>query len=57
MHALAEVFSTLTGGAQGLRIGAGLAQRLLRESVLPYVQGVTLQRQGDPRVESVRARC
>jgi predicted nucleic acid-binding protein len=42
VHALAEVFSTLTGGTQGLRIGADLAHRLLRESVLPYVQAVTL---------------
>lgn len=51
VHALAEVFSTLTGGAQRLRIGADLAHRLLRESVLPCVQAVTLERQGDPRVE------
>jgi AbrB family looped-hinge helix DNA binding protein len=42
VHALAELFSTLTGGAQGLRVGADLAQRLLRESVLPYVKTVTL---------------
>ena len=42
VHALAEVYSTLTGGAQGLRVGADLAQRLLRESVLPYVKTVTL---------------
>jgi predicted nucleic acid-binding protein len=42
VHALAEVFSTLTGGAQGLRIGAALAHQLLRESVLPYVKTVTL---------------
>jgi predicted nucleic acid-binding protein len=42
VHALAEVFSTLTGGAQGLRIGADLAQRLLRESVLPFVKTVAL---------------
>ncbi len=38
----AEVFSTLTGGAQGLRVGADLAQQLLRESVLPCVNTVTL---------------
>lgn len=42
VHALAEVFSTLTGGAQGLRVGSDLARRLLRESVLPYVKTVTL---------------
>jgi predicted nucleic acid-binding protein len=42
VYALAEVFSTLTGGAQGLRIGADLAHQLLRESVLPYVKAVTL---------------
>lgn len=35
-HALAEMSSWLTGGAQGLRAGADLAQRLMRESVLPY---------------------
>jgi hypothetical protein len=29
-------------GAQGLRVGADLAQQLLRESVLPYVKTVTL---------------
>ncbi len=42
VHALAEVFSTLTGGAQGPRVGANLAHRLLKESVLPYVKTVTL---------------
>jgi predicted nucleic acid-binding protein len=42
VHALAEVFSTLTGVAHGLRIGADLAQQLLRESVLPFVKTVTL---------------
>ena len=42
VHALAEVFSTLTGDTWGLRVGADLAQRLLRESVLPYVKTVTL---------------
>lgn len=42
LHALSEVFSTLTGGAQGLRIGADLARRLLDESVLPYVKTVSL---------------
>jgi predicted nucleic acid-binding protein len=42
VHALAEVFAFLTGGARGLRVGADLAQRLLRESVLPYVKTVTL---------------
>jgi predicted nucleic acid-binding protein len=42
VHALAEVFSTLTGGAHGLRVSADLAQRLLRESVLPFVKTVAL---------------
>jgi predicted nucleic acid-binding protein len=42
VHALAEVFSTLTGGVQGTRVGAALAVQLLKESVLPYVKAVTL---------------
>lgn len=46
VHGLAEVFSTLTGGAQGWRIDAELAHRLLHESVMPYVNTVTLDAQG-----------
>lgn len=42
VHAPAEVFSTLTGATLGLRVGADLAHRLLRESVLPYVTTVKL---------------
>jgi predicted nucleic acid-binding protein len=42
VHALAEVFSTLTGGNQRLRVGADLAQGLQGESVLPFVKTVTL---------------
>ncbi len=41
-HALAEVFSTLTGGANAPRVGADLAHRLLSESILPHVKTVTL---------------
>ncbi|MBL8341547.1 MAG: hypothetical protein JNL30_08765 [Rubrivivax sp.] len=41
VHALAEVFSTLTGGAQGPRVGADLAHF------------AALVREGDPRVEAV----
>jgi predicted nucleic acid-binding protein len=42
VHALAEAFSTLTGGGQGLRLGADLAVRLLRDSVMPFVKTVGL---------------
>lgn len=38
VHALAETFSILTGGKQGRRLGAALASRLIRQSVLPHVQ-------------------
>jgi hypothetical protein len=42
VHALAEAFSTLTGGGQGLRLAADLAVRLLRDSVMPFVKTVGL---------------
>ena len=35
VHALAEVFSTLTGGAQGLRVGADLAHRRCAKACCP----------------------
>lgn len=40
-HALAETFSILTGGRLGRRLGAALVNRLIEESVLPYVQTVS----------------
>jgi predicted nucleic acid-binding protein len=42
VHAVAEVFSTLTGGGREPRVTADVALQLLRESVLPYVKTVTL---------------
>lgn len=41
-HALAEVFSVLTGGRQGRRFGAAVVDQLLRQSVLPLVRIVQL---------------
>ena len=41
-HALAETFSMLTGGRQGRRLHPGAAASLIQESVLPYVQLVSL---------------
>jgi len=37
-HALAEIFSVLTGGRAGRRIGPAVAARLVHESLLPYLQ-------------------
>jgi predicted nucleic acid-binding protein len=37
-HALAETFSTLTGGRLTRRVGPAVAARLIADSVLPYVQ-------------------
>jgi predicted nucleic acid-binding protein len=43
VHALAETFSILTGGRRGKRrLDAQLATRLIKESVLPFVQTVSL---------------
>lgn len=42
VHALAETFSTLTGGARARRVDAAVAARLLEESILPFVQPVAL---------------
>ena len=42
VHALAETFSILTGGRQGRRLRPAAAASLIRESVLPYVQLVSL---------------
>jgi len=41
-HALAEVFSILTGGRLGRRIGAATAARLLEQSIVPMVEVVSL---------------
>lgn len=41
-HALAEVFSALTGGRLGRRLTPAVAARLISDSVLPYVAVKTL---------------
>jgi predicted nucleic acid-binding protein len=41
-HALAETFSTLTGGRLAQRLGPAVAARLIADSVLPFVQVQTL---------------
>ena len=41
-HALNEVFATLTGGRLGICIDAGVAARMIRESLCPYLQFVAL---------------
>jgi len=41
-HALAEVFSILTGGRQARRLQPGFAAQLVEDSVLPFVQLVHL---------------
>ncbi len=42
VHALAETFSILTGGQRARRVDAGIAVQLLEESVLPFVQTISL---------------
>lgn len=42
VHALAEVFATLTGGNRKPRVDADIALQLLEQSVLPFVTTVTL---------------
>ena len=42
VHALAETFSILTGGQRTRRVDAGVAVQLLDESVLPFVQTISL---------------
>lgn len=42
VHALAETFSILTGGQRARRVDAGVAVQLLEESVLPFVQTISL---------------
>ena len=42
VHALAEVFAILTSGRQGRRLRPAAANSLIEESVLPYVQLVSL---------------
>jgi hypothetical protein len=41
-HALAETFSTLTGGRLGYRVLPETAMGLLEQSVLAYVEVITL---------------
>ena len=41
-HALAELFSVLTGGRPGRRLKPAVAARLIQDSVLPFVQVLTL---------------
>ena len=42
VHALAETFSTLTGGRHGRRVSPASAAKLIEHSVLPFVQVVSL---------------
>ena len=42
LHALHETFSTLTGGRMAIRVDAGVAARMLRESISPQVTVVAL---------------
>jgi predicted nucleic acid-binding protein len=42
VHALAETFSILTGGRHGRRLNASTVAALIEQSVLPYVQALTL---------------
>jgi predicted nucleic acid-binding protein len=42
VHALAETFSILTGGRHGRRLNASTAAALIEQSILPYVQALTL---------------
>lgn len=41
-HALVETFSVLTGGRQGRRLRPAAAADLIRQSVLPFVQLISL---------------
>jgi predicted nucleic acid-binding protein len=41
-HALTETFSTLTGGALGMRLSAAVAAEILRDSVAPRLEIVHL---------------
>ena len=42
VHALAETFSILTGGRHGRRLNASTAAALIEQSILSYVQALTL---------------
>lgn len=42
LHALAETFSVLTGGRRERRVDPAIASQLLEETVLPFVQLVSL---------------
>lgn len=44
-HALAETFSTLTGGRLGLRVSPALAADLIENSLLPRLQTIELSAQ------------
>ena len=54
VHALAEVFSILTGGKQGRRLSAALAARLIQDSVLPYARAEVLS---GPEIALALAEC
>lgn len=51
VHALAETFSILTGGRGARRLDAAIAARLIRESVLPFVEVVDLS--GADTIEAI----
>lgn len=42
LHAIAETFSTLTGGREALRVDPATAAKLIEESILPFVEPVVL---------------
>jgi len=42
LHALHETFSTLTGGRLGIRVDAGVAARLIRDSIVPLINIIPL---------------
>jgi predicted nucleic acid-binding protein len=42
LHAIAETFSTLTGGRESFRVDPATAARLIEESILPFVVPVSL---------------
>lgn len=43
VHALNEIFSTLTGGALGFRVAADLAALLIRDRIVPRVTMISLE--------------
>lgn len=42
LHALAETFSTLTGGRESFRVDPATAAKLIEESIFPFVEPVAL---------------